>query len=482
MRGVARAIAPSDLDSSAAAGAAAALALALLTGALAARSIQAAVTIVLLVLLLAVRLRSRGAGLVVMWGYWLLAPFARRLLDLTVGTPGADPLSVLPFLATLMLAVMELRENRLNRRARAILGVAALGLMLGVPVGLVVDPAAASFAALAYGAGLSAFVLGWGDGVRPGQGQSLQRTLAVALVPLAVYAILQYFLPLSAWDANWVESSGLKSLGAPEEDRIRVFSTLNAPFTFAIVVAVGIVLGLGVKRALALRLPALLPLVLALALTFVRSAWLALVVGLVVFVFSARGRAAGQVGAVVAISLVGLLIVGSGSATTGAFTERVLSLGSPEEDVSAQSRLRTTNRLLPESASRPLGAGIGQAGLAAGLEDSGEGEALTVDAGYLSLAYQSGPFALLLVLVALVASTVSAARALGRGPPEERQARAALLAALTMLLVALATADAFFGLPGAILWYLCGLAVASAARGAEGRAGRREPDRPAAGG
>ena len=439
------------------------------TGVLVVRSPHVALAFVLLVLLLAVRTQSRTAGLATLWAYWLLAPFVRRLLDLAIGAPAADPLSLLPFLATGMLAVFELRENRLDQRARWVLAAAMVGLMLGAPAGLAADPNAGAFAAVAYAASLSAFVLGWGDGVRRGT-PSLHRVLAVSLVPLALYGIVQYFLPLPAWDALWAENGQLSSLRSPQEGHIRVFATLNSPFTFAIVLTVGILLGLGAKRRLGSGLPLTLPPVVALALTFVRSAWLALVVALPVYALASRGRASGRVVVAVALCLVAVVVVGGSNPTTQAFTERVTSLGSPEEDDSANARLATTGRLLPASVSRPLGAGLGQAGLAVQLEESGgEDKLKVVDDGYLSLLYQVGPFGALLVLAGLIASVGSAVRSVSRASDDERPARAALLAALVGLVVALASSDVFFGLPGAMLWYLCGLAIALASPEAKNR-------------
>lgn len=442
---------------------AAAAGLALLVGALAVHSPQVATTLTLLLLLPAIRAQSRSAGLMTLWAYWLLVPMVRRVLELSAPTSGADPLSLLPFLGTGVLAVMELRENRLDRRARMILTGASAGFLLGLPMGMLADPAAVSFAAVAYLAAVSAFVLGWGDAMRPQTGSSLYRALAAALIPLSLYAIAQYFFSLSAWDAHWVEHGELGSIGAPQEDKIRVFSTLNSPFTFAIALSTGVMLGLGIARRLGAALLLTLPLLLALALTYVRSAWLALVIGVLVFAFAARGRAGGRIVAVVAVSLIGLVVVGGSNPTTQAFTQRVTSLGSPEEDVSANERLETTKRLLPASVSQPLGEGLGQAGLAVRLEEAEEEEQLVeVDDGYLSLLYQSGPFGLLLVLAAIFSSVAAAVRVLGRADPDRRLEAAALLATLMMLLVALASADVFFGLPGAIFWYLCGLAVAYA--------------------
>jgi putative inorganic carbon (hco3(-)) transporter len=467
MSAAARAIGRPDI-----AGAPVVLALALATGAAAVRSPQLAVAISLLVLLFAVRAQSRTGGLIVLWSYWLLTPAIRRLLELMGSAPAADPLSLMPFVATGILALMELQANRLDRRARTIVVLAVAGVLIGVPAGMLADPASASFAAIAYCAGISAFALGWGDEVRSPRRSTLEQVLAAALPLLALYGIAQYFLPLTAWDSNWVEAGELGSLGAPQEDHIRIFATLNAPFTFAVVLGLGIIFVLGRgRRGLDNTLTVLL-LTVALALTFVRSAWLALAMGLIVYVASARGRGAGRTVAVVTLCLAGLVVAGGSNPTTKAFTERLTSLGDPESDVSAQDRLEITNRLLPAAVNQPLGAGMGQTGLSSRLDESTETDLVDVDDGYLSLLYQSGPLGFLLVLIAMIAGVVAAVQALGRAPPDERLRRSALLAALVMLLVAEASADALFGVTGAIFWYLCGLSVAAASREREFRAER----------
>ncbi len=433
---------------------------ALIAGAMAVRSTQLAIAGTLLLLLFAVRSESRSAGLATLWVYWLFVPMIRRIVDLLSEAPAADPLSVLPFVATALLALMELRENRLSRRARTVLIVAAAGFLLGVPVGLTVDPAAMSFAAIAYISGLSAFVLGWGDEVRPTFGSTLEQVLKVALVPMALYGIAQYFFPLSSWDSNWVSSTELGSIEAPQEGHIRVFSTLNSPFTFAIVLAVGIMFAVAMRRRLGAKSLYMLPLIVALALTFVRSAWLSLVFGLIAYAAASKGRAAGKTVAVMLVCLFAVVVVGSSNPTTKAFTDRLTSLGD-SKDVSANERLETTQRLLPQSIGQPLGAGLGQAGLAANLSESSESGVVDVDDGYLALLYQSGLIAFLMVMWAVFVSLGAAIRSVGRAPPSQRTYRAVVLGILVMLLVAEASADVLFGIPGVIFWYLAGLSVAS---------------------
>jgi hypothetical protein len=449
-----------------AAGIAAAVAIAVVGGVLVVHSTQLALTMTLLLLLLAARFQSRTAGLSLMWSYWLLAPFLRRVLDNSIGPVSPDPLSVLPFLATAMLAAIELRHTQLNRRARTILTLGVVGLLIGAPLGLAADPTAAGFAIFAYGTGLSAFILGWGDGqLRDGTG-SLQKIVMYALPILALYGLAQYFFSLTSWDAHWVATTSLNSLGSPQEGHIRIFSTLNAPYTFAALLGTGLLLGLAQRRrgGLAPLITALL--VVALALTFMRSVWLGTVIGLIVFAAAARGRAAGRIVVVVGVCLFALIVVGNSNPTTKAFTERVTSLGDVGKDRSAQERLSTTNELFPVALRQPLGEGAGQAGMASELT-GGHGansSLINVDDGYLSLMFQDGPFGFLLVVGALVLSVVSAVKAVGAASEEERQPRAALLATLIMLLVALAAGDILFGLPGVILWYCCGTAVAWAAK------------------
>lgn len=434
---------------------------ALIAGAMAVRSPQIAVAGTLLLLLFAVRNESRTAGLTLLWIYWLLMPMVRRILDLLSSAGGADPLSLLPFVATALLAIMELRENRLSRRARTVLFAATGAFVIGVPIGLTADPAATMFAAVAYLAGLSAFVVGYGDQVRPAAGSSLERALLVALVPLAIYGIAQYFYPLTSWDNHWISIADIASVESPQKGHIRSFSTLNSPFTFAITLAVGLMFALAMRRRFLFMTLYVLPLVIALALTFVRSAWLSLVIGLIVYAAAGKGKAAGKTVAIILVCLAGLMVVGSSNPTTKAFTDRVTSLGDTGEDRSANERLETTNRLLPQSISQPLGAGLGQAGLAAGLSESGEGKVVEVDNGYLALLYQSGPLAFLCLLFALGACVGAAIKMVGRAPPDQRQYRAVVLGILVMLMVAESSADVLFGLPGVIFWYLGGVSIAS---------------------
>jgi putative inorganic carbon (hco3(-)) transporter len=439
-------------------------ALAAISGALAVKSVQAATAIAILVLLLAIYGQSRRAGLYGLWSIWLLSPMLRRVLALVEGTPSADPLALLPFLATGLLALIEMRQSMLSRDARITLELATAGFLIGAPMGLVADPQACAFALVAYLAALSAFVLGWGDGCEGSL--NLVKTLAFLLPPIAVYGICQYFFPLTNFDSNWIETVNLTSIGSPQEGHIRIFSSLNSPGTFSLVLAVAILLGLGARRVRGLSVPIVALLVTALALTFVRSAWLALALGVIIFVAASRSKSAGRIVGVIAVLLVGLVLVGGSNPTTRAFTERLTSLGDVGKDESAQQRLSATNRLLPEAISKPIGAGVGQAGLAVTLgggETDGSGIQV-IDNGYLSLIYQCGLIGGLLILAAMARSVITATRALSNDHRTiTRAAAASVLAGMVALLLGLAAVDILYGITGAFFWYMAGVAYAARA-------------------
>lgn len=454
-------------------------AIAVVGGAFAVRSLQAAVALALLVLLAAIYSRSRRAGLISLWTLWLLAPALRRMLALAVETPSADPLALLPFVATAGIALIELRRTNMSRPARIAISLATLGFLIGAPAGLAADPLAFGFGLTAYLAGVSALILGWGDR-REGGTLSLVKVLAIGLPPIAVYGVLQYLIPLTSWDSNWVETVDLASIGAPQAGHIRIFSTLNSPGTLGLVLAVAIVLvlGLGLRRRGSVTLLATLPLIVALGLTFVRSAWLALVLGVLVYAASVRGKTAGKLVAVIAVCLAALIVAGGSNPTTRAFTQRVTSFGSLGQDESAQDRLKFTQELLPAATSRPFGAGVGQAGLAARLEEhKGQESLTTTDNGYLALLYQVGPFGFLLVSIAMGMGVVASVRALGDGGDDEesRMEHASILAALVVLLVAQAGGDMLYGISGAIFWYLAGVSFATRRRTASQSEGVPRP-------
>ncbi len=415
-------------------------------------SLQAAAAIVLVVGVLALWSRSRVAGVTALWLLWVLTPGLRRVFALVGAYPPADPLSLAPVLATGGIAVLEFARADLSLRARRVVALAMLGFCFGLPAA-VANPQAGLFGLAAYGSGVAAFVIGYAERADRGGGFTLRRVLLVAGPLLALYGILQYFLPLTAWDSLWLETVDVRSFEAPEEDHVRVFSTLNAPQPFATVLAIALIFIFASRRLSPQPLLIAAIVAFALALTYVRSALVALVFALVVLVLVTRGRAMPRVAAIVATCVVTVLALSPVSSTADAVLERATSLGELESDISADARSETAGELFPIAFSTPLGHGLGSAGEATKL--SGVDRLRFPDNGYLAAVWQVGPVGFLLIVGAILWGIAAAARARVSGPARS-ELRALILATLALLLAYAAGSDVFYGVSGAIFWYLLG--------------------------
>ena len=417
-------------------------------------SLQLGCTFALLVLAVGAYIRSRVAGLAVMWGVWLLTPLVRRLFGLEGGYLDADPLAAAPFLVTATLVLVELYRDGLPRPLHRPVLFGVVAFAIGIPAGLS-SPSALAFALFSYAAAFSAVVLGYRESVRdPASAGSLVRALLVALPFLSMYGVYQYFA-LPEWDSVWVETTNFVTAGAPEEGHVRVWSTLNSPGTFGMTLGIGLVCALASPRFGPGRLLAVAVMLPALALTYVRSAWIALAVAAIALLFASRGRYTARIAVAIAIAFAGVPAL-VGGATGEALTSRFTTLGDLSGDTSAQARQQTTLQLVPQSLARPVGAGLGSAGEASRLSRPGSDFRYT-DNGYLSLLYQVGPFGFAL-LAAAAAPGVRRAWRLARRRTSGAVSLA-LLGVIVFSLVGMFTGDLLFGITGVAFWYVLGMAI-----------------------
>lgn len=418
------------------------------------RSVQLGCTFALLVLAVGAYARSRTAGLAVMWAVWLVTPLVRRLFGLEGGYVNADPLAAAPFLVTGALVVVELARNGLPRPLRRPLLLAGLGLLIGVPAGLG-TPEALGFALFSYGTAISALVLGYRESSEdPSTVGTMVRALLLALPWLAIYGIYQYFA-IPEWDRVWVETTDFVTAGAPQAGHVRIWSTLNSPGTFGMTLGIGLVCALASRRFGPVRLLVVGVMLVALALTYLRSAWIALFVAGIALLIASRGRYSARIAVAVAIGLIGVPAL-VGGATGGAVTERFTTLGDLGGDTSAQERQATTLALVPQSLAKPIGTGFGSAGEASRLSHPGSDFRYT-DNAYLSLLYQVGPFGFLLIAIAAAPGVRSAWRLARRrtsGPVS-----LALFGVIVFSLVGMFTGDLLFGITGIAFWYVLGMAI-----------------------
>jgi putative inorganic carbon (HCO3(-)) transporter len=446
------------LDAREALGTALFLALAAALGALAVSSLQLGASAILLLGVCAAYTLSKRAGLVSLWMLWLFVPAIRRVLALMGHVPVHDPLSVIPFLATIIVAFMELPQAKLDLRARRVLLLAACGFAFGIPLGLR-NPTAFLYDALAYAAALSGLVIGYAEVRAHGEPQAVSRLLLFLVPLIALYGIYQYF-NLLPWDQHWFETAELTSIGGPQKGHPRIWGTLNSPGIFAPVLGLSLVASFSIARERAERLVLIPPLVVALALTYVRTAWIALVVALIMMSMALRGKGALRVMVLVSI-VVGVAIAISTVSPVGqAVVGRATSFGSLGKDQSANARVNTPAHLLPSALRSPFGSGLGSAGLASGLSESSAGLKST-DNGYLSLIVQLGPIGALCVLSAMIWVTVSAAGSLrATTDPRRRVWLTGTFAMLVFLLVYQLGGEVLYGVTGVLFWYLAGCGLA----------------------
>jgi putative inorganic carbon (HCO3(-)) transporter len=418
-------------------------------------SAQAACALVLVALVVAVYMYDRRAGVIALFAFWFLAPWIRRLFDLMTGYVNTDPLSLAPFLATTAVAGLELTRVALPTKVRRVLLAAAAGFALGFPVG-VAHPSAAVYAFVAYIAGVTGVILGFAD-ASDESNSALRTVLLLGMLPIAAYGLLQRALPLPSWDRSWIDATGITSIGTASGGRVRIFSTLNAPGALAPLLGLSLLCYLTVHRRRGLVATGSAIIAVALALTYVRSAWLALVAAGLAHIVATRGRSAGKVLGFGLVTVVVALALSPVSPAAHDAVKRVESIGSPGSDTSATDRRSTLGQVLPKALAAPAGHGLGSAGEPTKL--TGDTSLRAPDNGYLALLYQVGPVGFLLVMGAaavMLRAAWDGARA--RAPGQEL--RILVFSMLVFLLISLTSGDQFYGSLGVIFWFLGGRALA----------------------
>jgi len=421
-------------------------------------SLRTAATMVLLLVVIGAYVRSRRAGLIAMWLVWMFSPGLRRILTLAEAGQysNADPLALLPFLATGLMGFEAIRSGVFSTRAKWIMGLAAAGWALGLPAGLH-SLNSAVFAFVAYVTGVTAFAIGYQERPRKLHDLTLYRVLIFAVPAIAIYGLIQYFVVMPGWDGLWLTTVDFVTANAPQAGHARVFSLLNSPGTCAAVLGLGLVCYLITQRVTLASVTAVVLVVACLSVTFVRSAWFAVVVAMLAFVLASRGTALRRVIPLVAVIVLAFSGLSSANGTAKAVIDRVSTFGSLSSDTSANARLDTPTALVPIAISTPLGAGLGQAGESARL---GASPFLrNADNGYLALIYQTGPMGFLLVMgAALLAFSSSVRRAFRRGA---RRGDLLVFTLLTFEFIDLLSGDAFYGVLGVAFWYLLGVGVSA---------------------
>lgn len=403
---------------------------------------------------------------------WCFTPLLRRLLDYRQGAFNPIQItSLIPFALMIPFALVCFRPERLARLS-PLFRFAAYAWVIAFVYALLVGSVVGVFSAAAFECSeyLLPMLAGiWLAGQDIPVAQSLHRLIRI-FVPcaavVALYGLLQWVQPLP-WDVMWVQGADFVSVGDPSPFVMRVFSTLNAPEPAAHFFALMIVLVLPLLRLRALWVwPVISLLGAALLLTMIREAWVAVVLGSLVYLLISPRRFAVlpslAIFAVVLAFLVTALpsLMGSG---TDSISTRVSTLTDIDHDGSALERQQEISDSLSAGLANPLGTGLGTVGAAAKLAggDASQNLGKALDSGYFARFVEMGWAGLLGYLAVVLGVPLAMGYALFRpgstATTGVKVAGATALAVCATLAWSDAANDAHLGLDGLFFWLALGI-------------------------
>jgi hypothetical protein len=283
---------------------------------------------------------------------------------------------------------------------------------------------------------------------------SIRRTFSVALPILALYGIYQ-FVRIPAWDAAWMISADLKSIGSPLPFLVRVFGTLNTPGPYAAFLLAGMLMVLGGKGFI--RYPGIAVALVALLLARTRAVWVAFLIGLVVQQLSQPViRLPRRIVTLVIVSILAAPLTQIPSFRR-TIMNRMSTLSSISTDNSFIKRVQFSQQNADEIVQTAEGNGLGTTGGAIKLATEQVG-VRSLDNGFLELYYLfgwPGGTMFLLGIAALLFQTFRFAEA--RRDPFASAVRATAFALVSILPIG----DVFTGSTGTLLWATMGLGIAA---------------------
>lgn len=394
-------------------------------------------------------------------------PFVRRVIDYRGGTFNSLPIfSLIPYVMLLPLAILALRSDRLARvtntfKLLALVWLATFtyGLLVGFANG---NFAAALFSFIQYTLPMSVGLWLAGQPVEISMG--LRRVSIILLIYgsiVAFYGIAQYINP-PPWDVNWVLLSDFTSSGAPEPFSMRIFSTLNSTGPCADFLAIVIIMSLRFFRLRGLWvLPISAALAAALLLTLVRASWIAMVLGMIVYlILSPRRLNTFPILGVFAFALIVMIsglpkYLGADSRTT-AVVDRISTFNDINGDASAVERQDAMGQAAEHSLLNPLGDGLGTLGSSARLSANGGLLGTTLDSGYFSRLIELGWIGFTgycFVLFGGVVAIFNAPAKLRRRNDQDFKVAVAMCTAVSVALIWLdAAGDSHYGVDAIFFW------------------------------
>lgn len=389
------------------------------------------------------------------WWVWILTPFARRVIEIKSGYVSASPILLAPYLVSLPTALtLVTHAPKLLRRHLFPFALVLFALGYGYIVGIVsTGLAASSYGLLVWVVPpLLGFHIAVQWDIYPALRTLMRRTIVATVFVMGVYGVYQFVRPLP-WDIFWIYASRMIVVGLPYPMQFRVFSTMNSPPPFAVVMMASLIVVLSQQSKTAMI--ALASGATALLLSTVRTAWLAWVIGFLIYAWFVPWRSISRlvVPLVSLAALVGVLI--AFTPLGDVITKRFETFTSMSNDVSLNERKDFYAAISDRVMNTPTGTGLGGTGAAATMS---QGTALQdFDSGVLDIVFSLGWFGGLVYVIGLSSLAIFALRiGESRGDYFDLALRAAALATLSIV----TSFNAMIGVNGIVFWGFLGLCIA----------------------
>lgn len=299
------------------------------------------------------------------WCIWFISPLVSRIVHYQNGWIDKLPLiTYTPYFVTLVSAISFFRffpkYYKYNKQDVLPFLLALISLFYSLLIGLIKNDSfietIGDCLRWTPGIFLGFYLLAnWRN--YPALSQITKNTFLWSLLIMGIYGIVQYFIPFG-WDKFWLlNAENLQNaIGHPEAWNIRVWSTLNMPFTFAYGI-IPCLLITSTNRSNLSKL-ALIFGFLAFGLSQVRGAWISFLISVILLFTSFRFRS--QI--ILIKSILGIIVIIFPLTFSDAFFrvvfDRVQSLGNLD-DTSFQARLELYNINFNDNILEIIGRGMG---------------------------------------------------------------------------------------------------------------------------
>lgn len=337
------------------------------------------------------------------WWLWFLTPLVRRLADYRSSFTDPSPILLAPILVTSIAIITLVRYLPQSYKQGGLPFILCLlGVFYSFAIGLVQNPIVPTILDLLDW--LTPLLFGFHIFINwrsyPLYRHNLQRVFLWGVLIMGTYGVWQY-LVAPQWDGFWLENISATSFGTPEPLKIRVWSTMNSPQSFAGMIVPGLLLLFSSIENL--RFPASIAGYLALLLSLARSAWLGGLVGFLVLIPFLKARL--QLRILIGLVVGALLIIPLTTIEpfSTAISSRLETLSNVQADHSYQTRVLGYQNVIGLALVEYFGKGMGNTmSIGMGSNDSGILK-LLFSMGYLgTFLYLSG---LLLLVINLFQRT-----------------------------------------------------------------------------